>query len=154
MTTESAPAEQVTPAAAATSATGLAFGPLQRLAALALATCLLISFAVLYRKGAIGVQWPLWFAALVVVEWSAYWVWNSRVTVDHEKIEQTWVWKKTVLKKNISSFNIVEMPFLNWLITPRVVVRTGSMQIITLPVAAPQVLAFVKEHYPYPTGHL
>ena len=136
------------------SATGLAFGFLQRLAALLLATGLLIWFAVLFRKGAIGVQWPLWLAALVVVEWSAYWVWNSRVTVDHEKIEQTWVWKKTVLKKNIASFNIVDMPLLGWLITPRVVVRTGSMQIVTFPVSAPQVLAFVKEHYPFPTGHL
>jgi hypothetical protein len=144
--------ETTTPAAE--SVTGLAFGLLQRLAALLLATGLLIWFAVLYRKGAIGSQWPLWLAALVVVEWSAYWVWNSRVTVDHERIVQTWVWKKTVEKKNISSFNIVEMPFLGWLVTPRVVIRTGAMQMVTFPVAAPQVLAFVKAHYPYPTGHL
>ncbi len=146
--------EHASPETGAASATGLAFGFLQRLAALLLATGLLIWFAVLFRKGAIGVQWPLWLAALVVVEWSAYWVWNSKVTVDHEKIVQTWVWKKTVEKKNISSFNIVEMPFLSWLVTPRVVIRTGGMQIVTFPVAAPQVLAFVKEHYPYPTGHL
>jgi hypothetical protein len=144
--------ETTTPAAE--SVTGLAFGLLQRLAALLLATGLLIWFAVLFRKGAIGVQWPLWLAALVVVEWSAYWVWNSRVTVDHERIVQTWVWKKTVEKKHISSFNIVEMPFASWLVTPRVVIRTGAMQMVTFPVAAPQVLAFVKEHYPYPTGHL
>jgi hypothetical protein len=146
--------EAASTGAPATSATGLAFGFVQRLTALLLATGLLIAFAVLFQRGAIGVQWPLWLAALVVVEWSAYWVWNSRVTVDHEKIVQTWVWKKTVEKKHISSFNIVEMPFLGWLITPRVVIRTGGMQIITFPVTAPQVLAFVKEHYPFPTGHL
>ncbi len=143
------------PAAPVERVSGPAFGLLQRVLAALMAAALTGWCLYAWRTfTAEGGGAMLWLAALIIVQWSAYWIWNSTVTVDDEAIAQTWVWKKVVRKEEIASLNIVHARWLEWLITPRVVIRTSAMMMTTFPLACPKVRAFVQDRYPLPTGHL
>ena len=54
-----------------------------------------------------------------------YWILVSTTSIRHGVIEQTWIFKKSVLIKDISQAKFIYIPFLSWLIAPRLVVRSG-----------------------------
>ena len=65
-------------------------------------------------------------AALALVIGSGYWgILTSRTSIDGEHIEQTWLWHKTVDIADITQLKLVRVPGLDWLVVPRLVVRTG-----------------------------
>lgn len=65
-------------------------------------------------------------AALALVIGSGYWgILTSRTTIDGERIEQTWLWHKKVDIADITQVKLVRVPGLDWLVVPRLVVRTG-----------------------------
>jgi len=49
----------------------------------------------------------------------------SRVRIDNTHIEQTWIWRKRVAIAEISQLKLIYVPYMSWLIAPRLVVRLG-----------------------------
>lgn len=54
-----------------------------------------------------------------------FWILKSRTSISHEAIEQTWLWKKRVVIAEITQAKFICIPFLSWLIAPRLIVRAG-----------------------------
>ena len=50
---------------------------------------------------------------------------NGRTSCDGLAIEQTWLWRKKVRLADITQIKLISVPGLNWLVVPRLVVRTG-----------------------------
>lgn len=50
---------------------------------------------------------------------------TSRTCCDHECIEQSGLWRKRVQLAEITQIKLVSLPGLNWLVVPRLIVRTG-----------------------------
>lgn len=59
----------------------------------------------------------------VLVLWCLVWMWRSRTRVDDQGIHQSWIWDKQVRWDQIAQARLVGVPKLEWLITPRLVVR-------------------------------
>jgi uncharacterized membrane protein YiaA len=64
-------------------------------------------------------------ATLVVVLACLGYICWSRVRIDDTHIEQTWMWRKRVAIAEISQLKLIYVPYLSWLIAPRLVVRLG-----------------------------
>jgi hypothetical protein len=64
-------------------------------------------------------------ATLVVVLACLGYICWSRVRMDDTHIEQTWVWRKRVAIAEISQLKLIYVPYMSWLIAPRLVVRLG-----------------------------
>ena len=85
-------------------------------------------------------SWP-WLAAGLLVAASGYWgILTSRTSIDGHQIEQRWVWRKRVGLDEITQVKLIRLPGLDWLIAPRLVVRTG-FGLATFHAADPAVLA-------------
>jgi hypothetical protein len=70
-------------------------------------------------------EW-LFIAVLVAVIGSGYWaVMGGRTHSDGQCLEQTWLRRKKVRLADITQVKLISVPGLNWLIVPRLVVRTG-----------------------------
>lgn len=67
----------------------------------------------------------LYGSALLITMTVWLWILKSRTTISHETIEQTWLWHKTVLIKDITQAKFIYVPYLSWLIAPRLIVRAG-----------------------------
>lgn len=64
--------------------------------------------------------------AVLAVVGSGYWgILTSRTRIDGEQIEQSWLWRKKVRIAEITQLKLISVPGLDWLIVPRLVVRTG-----------------------------
>ena len=61
---------------------------------------------------------------VVVLAWLGDICW-SRVRIDDTHIEQTWIWRKRVAIAEISQLKFIYVPYMSWLIAPRLVVRLG-----------------------------
>ena len=64
-------------------------------------------------------------ATLVVVLACLGYICWSRVRIDDTHIEQTWIWRKRVAIAEISQLKLIYVPYMSWLIAPRLVVRLG-----------------------------
>ena len=80
-------------------------------------------------------------AALGVVFSGYYGILTSRTSFDGHTIEQTWIWSKQVTLPEITQVKLIQVRGLEWLIVPRLVVRRGSLGLMTFHAADPRVLA-------------
>lgn len=90
-------------------------------------------------------DWNGWTAAvlgtsLLLALWSLAWMWRSRTRVDAQGIRQTWIWDKRVAWTDIAQARLIAIPFLEALITPRLVVRPRAGGTLVFHCADPQVL--------------
>jgi len=69
-----------------------------------------------------------------------YWILISRTTVTTDAITQTWIWNKHIQLKDIQRVKLIFIPYLAWLIAPRLVVRSG-LGVMVFHTATPGVLA-------------
>ncbi len=67
----------------------------------------------------------LFGGALLITVVAYVWILKSRTSIDGEAIEQTWVWKRRVLLADITQAKFIYVPYLSWLIAPRLIVRAG-----------------------------
>jgi len=69
--------------------------------------------------------------SFMLVLWCLVWMWRSRTRVDAQGIHQSWIWDKQVRWDQIAQARLVGVPKLEWLITPRLVVRPrgGGVQV-------------------------
>lgn len=77
--------------------------------------------------GAIGFM----LAAGAVILLCYYWILCSRTSIDAHALRQTWMWPKEVRLADITQAKFIYVPYLSWLIAPRLVVRArgGGMYI-------------------------
>lgn len=61
--------------------------------------------------------------ALVMIAVCFYWILRSRTTISETHIRQTWIWRKEVALADVAHIKMIFVPYLDWLIAPRVVVR-------------------------------
>lgn len=78
--------------------------------------------------------------ALLLVVWCLVWMWRSQTSVDSEGIHQTWIWDKHVRWDQVAQARLVGVPYLSWLITPRLVVRPRGGGVMVFHSADRQVL--------------
>ena len=53
-----------------------------------------------------------------------YWMLISRTRIDAHTIEQTWLWPKRVEIAQITQVKFIFIPYMDWLIAPRMVVTS------------------------------
>ena len=80
-------------------------------------------------------------AALCVVFSGYYGILTSRTSFDGHTIEQTWLWSKRVTLPEITQVKLIQVRGLEWLVVPRLLVRRGSLGLMTFHAADPRVLA-------------
>jgi hypothetical protein len=77
------------------------------------------------RAGEEHRQLMYWFAAgLAMMLWTWWSVVRSVTTVSSEQLHQTWVWDKKMELRELAYAKLIRVPGLDWLIAPRLYVRT------------------------------
>jgi hypothetical protein len=107
---------------------GPAFSPFFKLLACALVVGLAFWFARLWLGGqAPGgtVSILTWFlAALAMLLYTAWHILRSVTTLDSHQLQQTWVWHKKMDLRELAYGKLIRVRGLEWLIAPRLYVRT------------------------------
>ncbi|MEG1733479.1 MAG: hypothetical protein RR283_00475, partial [Comamonas sp.] len=74
------------------------------------------------------VQWS--FATLstyglagVLLAWVGWWMVFSRTRYADDELVQTWLWDKRVHAREVATFKIVHWPWLQFIVSPRMLVR-------------------------------
>ena len=101
---------------------GPAFGPAFKL----LTWTILLALAVWIAR--LDFDWRSSQGAWVAVAWAmlAFIAWHiqrSRVRIDSQMVEQSWMWRKEMGLQDLLLVQILRVPGLDWLIAPRVYVR-------------------------------
>ena len=78
-------------------------------------------------------------ASLIICATAYYWILCSRISMRQGVICQTWIWDKHVAVKDITQAKFIYIPYLSWLIAPRLLVRSG-MVVYVFHAASPEVL--------------
>ena len=125
---------QMTPAAP-DSAEGRAFPVLVGWMLTALTLAVFVAGAMAFGKPAMqqasAVSKLVVGAGLVTLLLFNYWVFKSRTHVDARQIRQSWIWQKQVNWADVVQAKMIYVPYLSWLIAPRMVVR-GRAGMVTL----------------------
>lgn len=92
-----------------------------------------------------GVRWNGWtgtvvVGAMVLVVWCLVWMWRSCTGVDAQGIHQSWIRDKRVAWRDITQARLIAIPYLDGLITPRLVVRPRGGGVVVFHSADPRVL--------------
>lgn len=91
-------------------------------------------------------------AGLAVLLIVTFWVWRSRTTVTPVEIRQTWIWSKRVAWADVSHAKMIYVPYLAWIVAPRLVVRSG-VGMVTVFHAADHDLLTTFTHYALSPEH-
>jgi len=92
-------------------------------------------FVRLWQLGRLGSDLSVnlaWFlAAMAMLLWCWWAMVRSVTTVDDKQLHQTWVWDKRMVLDDLASAKLVRVRGFEWLIAPRLYVRTfvGKMGI-------------------------
>lgn len=70
-------------------------------------------------------SWLLVGGAFAITLAAYVWILKSRTSIDAIAIEQTWLWKRRVELAEISQAKFIYIPWLSWLLAPRLIVRSG-----------------------------
>lgn len=82
----------------------------------------------------------------LVVLFAGWWdLLSSRTSIDDRAIRQIGLWRREVQIANITACQLVHVPKLEWLIAPRLIVRSGGYGVKTFYVSDQAVLEAVKE---------
>ncbi|MDP2817352.1 MAG: hypothetical protein Q8O29_03550 [Polaromonas sp.] len=77
---------------------------------------------------------------LCVIGLCYYWILRSRTVIDEDSIRQSWLWPKEVALADITQAKFIYVPYLQWLIAPRLMVRAKGRGLFVFHAADPQVL--------------
>lgn len=83
-----------------------------------------------------------WFLlAIVLMAWTGWAVLRSRTCIDAQEISQTWIWHKHMPCRELAYARLIRIRGLEWLMAPRLYVRTLLGKFAVFYIADPQVLA-------------
>jgi hypothetical protein len=71
---------------------------------------------------ATALGWPL--AALAIMLYTWWYIQTSKTTLTAETLHQSWVWDKKMELRELAYAKLIRVPGLDWLIAPRLYVRT------------------------------
>lgn len=121
-----------------------AFPPLVRLLAV-LFVAALTTFALWSLPALSSVPWD--FASLstfalaaVLIGWVGWWMVFSRTRLQEGELVQTWLWDKQVKAHEVATFKIVHWPWLQLIVSPRMLVRRRNGSITWIHSANPGLL--------------
>lgn len=86
-----------------------------------------------------GVAWVA--AGLALMAWTWWSVLRSRTRLTADAIEQRWIWDKRMPLADLAYCKLIRLPGLDWLVAPRVYVRTLSGKFAVFYGATPELLA-------------
>ncbi len=69
-----------------------------------------------------GLGWT--FAAMALLGWTLWAILTSRTSLSSTTLLQTWIWDKSVELNDLAFCKLIRVPGLDWLIAPRLYVRT------------------------------
>ncbi len=122
-----------------------AFSPFFKAIACALVLGLAVWFARLWLDGKTPggtVSIFTWFlAALVMLLYTVWHIVRGVTTLDSQQIQQTWVWHKKMDLRELAYGKIIRVRGLEWLIAPRIYVRTLMGKFAVFYSADPRMLA-------------
>ena len=137
------------PQTEAATAEGAAF-PLTVKALASLLVAALLFWGIRAADQIVGVGWSAGAVAfmaitLCVIGLCYYWIMCSRTAIDATSIRQTWLWPKRVALADITQAKLIYVPYLRWLIAPRLIVRARGLGMFVFHAADDKVLQkFVK----------
>jgi hypothetical protein len=86
-----------------------------------------------------GVAWVA--AGLALMTWTWWSVLRSRTRLTGDAIEQRWIWDKRMPLADLAYCKLIRIPGLDWLVAPRVYVRTLSGKFAVFYGATPALLS-------------
>ncbi|QIL81242.1 hypothetical protein G7047_15995 [Diaphorobacter sp. HDW4A] len=121
-----------------------AFPPLVRLLAVVIVAAL-AAFAFLSIPALRDAHWDFtslstYALASVVIAWVGWWMVFSHTHYTDGAITQTWLWDKRVEAREVATFKIVHWPWLQFIISPRMLVRRRNGSMVWINSADPHLL--------------
>ena len=77
---------------------------------------------------------------LGVIALCYYWILRSRTAIDASGIRQSWMWPKEVALADITQAKFIYVPYMHWLIAPRLIVRAQGRGLFVFHAADQRVL--------------
>ncbi|MDP1954028.1 MAG: hypothetical protein Q8K71_06090 [Polaromonas sp.] len=77
---------------------------------------------------------------LCVIGLCFYWILCSRTAIDASSIRQSWLWPKEVALADITQVKFFYVPYLHWLVAPRLIVRARGRGLFVFHAADQRVL--------------
>lgn len=77
---------------------------------------------------------------LCVIGLCYYWILRSRTAIDASNIRQSWLWPKQVALADITQAKFIYVPYMHWLIAPRLIVRARGRGLFVFHAADQRVL--------------
>lgn len=77
---------------------------------------------------------------LAVIGLCYYWILRSRTAIDASSIRQSWLWPKEVALADITQIKFIYVPYMRWLIAPRLIVRARGRGLFVFHAADDKVL--------------
>lgn len=108
-----------------------AFSPFFRLLAVLLVGACAVWMGLLWTGGKLApagssataaLGWPL--AALALMAYTLFYILTSTTTLTAEGLHQRWIWDKHMPLRELAYARLIRVPGLDWLIAPRLYVRT------------------------------
>jgi len=80
------------------------------------------------------------FAALCLMLYTGWYLFNGKTTLDNATLEQTWVWHKRAELRQLAYVKLIRVRGFEWLIAPRLYTKTYSGKLAIFYAASPAML--------------
>ncbi len=80
-------------------------------------------------------------AALCLMLYTGWYIYNGKTTLDNITLEQTWVWHKRAELRQLAYVKLIRMRGLEWLIAPRLYTKTYAGKLAIFYASSPAMLA-------------
>jgi hypothetical protein len=80
------------------------------------------------------------FAALCLMLYTGWYIFNGKTTLDNITLEQTWVWHKRAELRQLAYVKLIRMRGFEWLVAPRLYTKTYAGKLAIFYAASPAML--------------
>jgi hypothetical protein len=80
------------------------------------------------------------FAALCLMLYTGWYIFNGKTTLDNITLEQTWMWHKRAELRQLAYVKLIRMRGFEWLVAPRLYTKTYAGKLATFYAASPAML--------------
>ena len=80
------------------------------------------------------------FAALCLMLYTGWYLFNGKTTLDNVALEQTWVWHKRAELRQLAYVKLIRMRGFDWLIAPRLYTKTYAGKLAIFYASSPAML--------------
>ena len=80
------------------------------------------------------------FAALCLMVYTGWYIYNGKTTLDNSTLEQTWVWHKRAELRQLAYVKLIRIRGFDWLIAPRLYTKTYAGKLVIFYASSPDML--------------